>query len=108
MKKLPREVIEKISDFEAESELSLPAYALEKDHFVFDAIALIQCLPKDPDFQFVFCGGTCLAKAYGILERMSEDIDFKLVPSQNIENLSKSALRTKLSSFIKKLIDSLE
>ena len=28
MKKLPQEIIEKISDFEAESELSLPGFAL--------------------------------------------------------------------------------
>jgi len=81
VKKLPPEIIEKILDFDAESDLSLPAFAIEKDHFVLAAITLIQMFPVSPDFRFVFCGGTCLAKAYGILHRMSEDVDFKLVPT---------------------------
>jgi hypothetical protein len=108
VKKLPQEIIEKISDFEAESELSLPGFSLEKDYFVLDAITLIQALPASPDFRFVFCGGTCLAKAYGILRRMSEDVDYKLVSSQATAHLPKTALRRKLSAFVKNVITSLE
>lgn len=29
--------------------------------------------------QLVFAGGTCLSKAHGLIERMSEDIDIKVV-----------------------------
>ena len=108
MKKLPREIVEKISDFEAESELHLPGFALEKDYFVLDAITLIQALPASPDFRFVFCGGTCLAKAYGILHRMSEDVDFKLVPTEATAQLPKAALRRKLSVLVKNVITALE
>lgn len=108
MKKLPQEIIEKISDFEAESELSLPGFAIEKDYFALDAITLIQALPASPDFRFVFCGGTCLAKAYGILHRMSEDVDFKLVPTEATAQLPKTALRRKLSTFVKNVITTLE
>lgn len=44
--------------------------------------------------QLVFCGGTCLSKAYGLIERMSEDVDFKVVvPTE----LSRSARGRKLS-----------
>lgn len=82
MKKLSQQIIEKISDFEIESDVSLPGFALEKDYFVLEAITLIQGLPPSPDFRLVFCGGTCLSKAYGILHRMSEDVDFKIVPSE--------------------------
>ena len=108
MKKLPNEIIEKISDFEAESDLSLPGFALEKDYFILDVIALIKALPPSPDFRFVFCGGTCLAKAYGILHRMSEDVDFKLVPTEETSQLTKAALRRKLSEFVKTVISALE
>ncbi len=108
MKKLPNEIVEKISDFEAESDLSLPGFALEKDYFLLDVIALIKALPPSPDFRFVFCGGTCLAKAYGILHRMSEDVDFKLVPTEATSHLTKAALRRKLSEFVKTVITALE
>ena len=53
----------------------------------------------------VFCGGTCLAKAYGLIERMSEDIDFKLVVSQD---LSRHARSKRLSQFKKQLAHALE
>lgn len=108
MKKLSPEIIEKILDFDAESDLSLPAFAIEKDHFVLAAITLIQIFPVSPDFRFVFCGGTCLAKAYGILHRMSEDVDFKLVPTAAAAQLSKAALRRKRSTFVKQVIKTLE
>ena len=51
MKKLPSEIIEKILDFDAESDLSLPAFAIEKDHFVLAAITLIQIFPVSPSGQ---------------------------------------------------------
>lgn len=63
MKKLPLQTIEKITDFEAESELSLPSFAIEKDYFVFEVIRIINSLPDSQDFRLVFCGGKCLAKA---------------------------------------------
>jgi hypothetical protein len=54
--------------------------------------------------RLVFCGGTCLSKAYGILHRMSEDVDFKIVPSELSAKLPKSALRRKLSTFVKNVL----
>ena len=108
MKKLPQQIIEKISDFEIESDVALPGFALEKDYFVLEAIKLIQGLPPSQDFRLVFCGGTCLSKAYGILHRMSEDIDFKIVPSELSAKLPKNALRRKLSTFVKNVLSTLE
>jgi len=43
-----------------------------------------------------FCGGTSLSKAYGMLERMSEDIDLKVVLDSS-HAASQSARRTRLS-----------
>jgi len=50
--------------------------------------------------QLVFCGGTCLSKAHGLIERMSEDIDFKLVLPQGV---SRSARSRVLSRYKRRL-----
>jgi hypothetical protein len=97
-----------ISDFSAETELSLPAYALEKDHHVLDAIRIVSTMPPSTHFRLVFCGGTCLAKAYGILERMSEDVDFKVVPNDVGAALGTAALRRELSAYVKSIVAALE
>jgi len=90
-----------------ESEYELPVYALEKDYHVFDAIKILASIPRNPHFRLVFCGGTCLSKAYRILSRMSEDVDFKIVPSQEGALLSKTALRRSLSSFRAEIVEAL-
>ncbi len=107
MKRLAPELIRSIEDFVAESDLPLPAYALEKDFIVFDAIKLMAQMQPSPHFRLVFCGGTCLSKAYGILERMPEDVDFKLVPVH--ANLpGTSALRKQLSVYANSVVAALE
>ncbi len=82
------ELAEAIQDFAAEYQ-TLESYVLEKDIFVVEAIQSILSTQEDT-FQLVFCGGTCLSKAYNLLERMSEDVDFKIVVKKG---LTKSALR---------------
>lgn len=107
--KLSRETIEDIENFVARSETSLSPYAIEKDFFVFQAIDAVSALnaETESEFRLVFCGGTCLEKAYGILGRMSEDIDFKVVPTDDCEGLSKSSLRRKLGDFAEMVSDQL-
>lgn len=67
---------------------------LEKDIHVTEALVVIaqsgslvqEALKKGPGrrsvvpikTRVVFAGGTCLSKAYGVIERMSEDIDLKI------------------------------
>jgi predicted nucleotidyltransferase component of viral defense system len=59
--------------------LRLPDEALvEKDWFVVRALAAISAADKGP-FQLVFQGGTALSRAHRVIERMSEDIDIKIV-----------------------------
>lgn len=38
-----------------------------------------QATRHDPGIQLIFAGGTCLSKAHGLIRRMSEDIDIKVV-----------------------------
>lgn len=107
MKKITISESQKISDFSQESSLALPAYVLEKDMHVCDAMKVIAAMPANPYFRLVFCGGTCLSKAYGILERMSEDIDYKVVPTDEALRLNPSARRTKLRAFADSVVAAL-
>ena len=43
------------------------------------ALRAITAVDAGP-FQLVFAGGTCLARAHRLVRRMSEDVDFKVVP----------------------------
>ena len=99
MKRLPQAAIDRIVDFSAEAAVSLPPYALEKDHHVVDAMRIIAQMPPNELFRPVFCGGTCLSKAYGVLERMSEDVDFKIAPTPAAKNLSRTRLREELGAY---------
>lgn len=56
----------------------LTASILEKDVHVTDALRVVLNI-RNPNTRLVFCGGTSLSKAYGLIERMSEDIDLKVV-----------------------------
>lgn len=77
----------------AEGLTNLPAGVLEKDLLITAVLGSLAEL-SSLDFAVVFCGGTCLAKAHGLIRRMSEDLDFKiLVPP----GLSRSAQSRKLS-----------
>jgi hypothetical protein len=58
----------------------LPSVGLvEKDLYVVKAIAALAAIDAAP-FTLVFGGGTALARAHKIIRRMSEDVDFKIVP----------------------------
>jgi len=64
---------------EIQEHFGLPSPALvEKDWYVVKALAAIAAAEADP-FRLVFGGGTALSRAYGLLRRMSEDIDLKIV-----------------------------
>jgi len=54
---------------------------VEKDWYVVQAIRQLVELGSD-DLVPVFSGGTSLLKAYGLIKRFSEDIDFKFVLSE--------------------------
>ena len=86
MKKLSQQIIEKISDFEIESDVSLPGFALEKDYFVLEAITLIQGLPPSPDFVLSFAAALAYQKptAFCIAcQRMLTSKSFRLSYQQN-------------------------
>ena len=64
---------------EVQARFGLPSPALvEKDWFVVKALAAVMAADHGP-FQLVFQGGTALGRAHRLIERMSEDIDIKIV-----------------------------
>jgi len=65
---------------EVQEYFRLPSVGLvEKDLYVIKAIAASAAIDASP-FTLVFGGGTALARAHKIIRRMSEDVDFKIVP----------------------------
>ena len=76
---------------------------LEKDLLLSDVLRTIAESDTGP-LKLVFCGGTSLSKAHGVIDRMSEDIDFKIETPQGLSKNGRSKL---LSNFKKNLIISL-
>lgn len=96
--------LEQITDLSAGGATPLPESIIEKDLLITEVLDAI----AQADFggiQFVFCGGTCLSKSYQLIERMSEDVDFKVVAPGD---LSRSARSRTLSRLKKTLISMLE
>jgi predicted nucleotidyltransferase component of viral defense system len=64
---------------EIQEHFGLPSTALvEKDWHVVKALAAIMAADVNP-FRLVFGGGTALGRAYGLIRRMSEDVDLRIV-----------------------------
>jgi predicted nucleotidyltransferase component of viral defense system len=75
---------------EVQAHFGLPSPALvEKDFYVVKALAAIAAV-EAPPLQVVFGGGTALSRAHLLIQRMSEDIDLKIVAD---EEPSRPALR---------------
>ncbi|WP_029528011.1 nucleotidyl transferase AbiEii/AbiGii toxin family protein [Polaromonas glacialis] len=97
MRALRPEQLEVIDALVAQSALgSITAGLLEKDEHLTDALRALFALRLD-GMHFAFCGGTSLSKAHGLIERMSEDADLKIVLDAQTPQLSRAQLRKRLS-----------
>ena len=96
-------IIEELS----EGTQSHPSF-FEKDWYttqLLNALAKV----KDPNFQLVFGGGTSLSKAHRLIQRFSEDIDFRIIQTKkNATSNNRYQFRLKvaeaLNSFAPNLI----
>jgi predicted nucleotidyltransferase component of viral defense system len=95
MKKINELQKRQVIDVINELDLGISEFALEKDYMVTDALVAITKI-NNPDFELVFCGGTCLSKAYGLLNRVSEDVDIKANPKAE-GPFTKSLIKSKMS-----------
>jgi predicted nucleotidyltransferase component of viral defense system len=70
-------------------ELGVDSAFIEKDWYAIQVLAAIAAIEPER-IAPVFCGGTCLSKAHGLLKRFSEDLDFRAhflfenTPSKNV------------------------
>lgn len=94
MRTISAEQAELIDAARAAGIIPLTARVLEKDIVIVEALRAIAHI-KLPGLTLTFSGGTCLSKAYGLLQRMSEDIDLRL-SFDDRDGLTHSALRRSL------------
>ncbi len=85
----------------------LPAYAVEKDWWVVQALTLLFELEVGP--YMIFKGGTSLSKAWGVIERFSEDIDLAIARSffgyeGNLSRSQRTKLRKKANAYVLSVI----
>lgn len=78
--------------------INLNDAVIEKDYYVTQVIHAISDVENEY-FRLVFCGGTCLAKAHRIVNRMSEDVDFKIQAKKTGVIFSKTRLMKELKEF---------
>jgi predicted nucleotidyltransferase component of viral defense system len=87
---------------EVQSHFGLPSPALvEKDWYVVKALKAISTIDAPP-FRLVFGGGTALSRAHRLIQRMSEDIDLKIVSGVPI---TRPALRHLRDAITKALLE---
>ena len=82
------------------------ASAVEKDLQVTLALRAVASTNANP-FRLVFGGGTCLARAYKLVPRMSEDADLKVV-AKDAAGLSGSQRRRLLGELRERVTASLQ
>jgi len=93
MRTLSAERRELIDALLAEADIGgVTAGLLEKDEHLTAALQAVFNLNFE-HASLVFCGGTSLSKAHGLIERMSEDADIKIVLSPDAANWSQNQLR---------------
>ena len=83
-------LIEAIQDIAIEMVVD-PSF-IEKDFYavhVLFKIAEIQI----PNVEIVFTGGTSLSKAYGLIQRFSEDLDFRICSKTSLSKGQRRSIR---------------
>ena len=88
---------------EAAKQVNLSEFIAEKDYWV--TYLLKNLVKSEFSNEFVFKGGTCLSKAYNLIERFSEDIDLLMLETDKTQ--SKTQKEKRLVA-LREYIDSLE
>lgn len=86
--------------------LGVPEFVIEKGFYVTKAISIVSKISHE-HYDLIFQGGTALAKAHRIIERMSEDCDFRARFKDQGKILSKEYRRKILRQFRHELIEKL-
>ena len=68
--------------------LAIPAQLIEKDYYI--SLVLRALSHSAYNQQIVFKGGTSLSKAYNLINRFSEDVDFAVISGEMTGNQIKN------------------
>lgn len=96
MKEIQNDTFFQIRELIDAKALGIAHSALEKDFHVTDVLAALASIEND-HFDLVFCGGTCLSKAHGLVQRFSEDVDIKVVSKSSEVGTTKTGIKRNLS-----------
>jgi len=66
------------------SDLNVDPSFIEKDWYATKVMAVVNAISNE-QIRPVFCGGTSLSKCFGLLERFSEDLDYRGVADENVK-----------------------
>lgn len=91
-----QDILQSISE-----EISISSSFLEKDWYATQILYLLSNI-KDKNFSPIFSGGTSLSKAYSIIKRFSEDLDFRI--QEKNSTLNSKTLQESIVDFYKLLI----
>ena len=94
-----------LSDFAETEQIDIPPLMLEKDILVREAILAVKDVGKDEGCQMVFCGGTSLSQAHCVIERMSEDADFRIVTPEDMSNSARRKLLSRVKHEMEAVLD---
>jgi len=75
---------------------SLDEAFVEKDYYITEILRIIA--GRYQPGQMIFKGGTSLSKAWGLIERLSEDVDLLLVPERFEPRLGRRRIDTELAA----------
>ncbi|MBQ2610809.1 nucleotidyl transferase AbiEii/AbiGii toxin family protein [bacterium] len=76
---------------EAAKQVNLSEFIVEKDYWV--TYLLKNLVKSEFANEFVFKGGTCLSKAYNLIERFSEDIDLLMIETEKTQSKTQKEKR---------------
>lgn len=82
-------------------ELAIDPAFLEKDWYATHALQLLQ-ETTDATFEYIFSGGTCLSKAYRLIKRFSEDLDFRVQGTGISSRLARREFVTRIVKALEK------
>jgi len=93
---------------EIASELGVDVSFIEKDWYACQALKAISSIENE-NFTIIFSGGTSLSKAHGLIQRFSEDLDFRCHYSNtmfgNQQKRARSKLRVQIVNTVQNLGD---
>lgn len=101
-----QELLEDLIGVTAEKLGLAESSVVEKDLYVTKALEILSKI-DNPHLRLIFQGGTCLAKAYHLIQRMSEDCDFRIV-RKNQQNGGSDKQRLYLREFRKQIVAALQ